>query len=182
VKRAVFVDRDGVINANVPRADGKLGSPLDPDDFHLLPGALAALAALERDGYRLFLVSNQPGYAKGETTLAALQAIHRRLADALAAAGVGFTQFYYCHHQAADACACRKPSPHFLRQASAAHAIDLPRSWLIGDRDSDVLCGRAAGARTIRVGDDRAVLTCEPHLWAADLAAAAHAILDGELP
>jgi D-glycero-D-manno-heptose 1,7-bisphosphate phosphatase len=182
VRRAVFLDRDGVLNANVLRSDGTSSSPLHPDDFHLLPGVLEALAALGRGGYLLFLVSNQPGYAKGETTLEALHAIHARLLEALAGAGIGFTRFYYCHHQAADACACRKPSPHFLLEACAAYELDRAGSWLIGDRDSDVLCGRAAGARTIRVGDDRAVLTCEPHRWAADLPAAARAILDEGLP
>jgi D-glycero-D-manno-heptose 1,7-bisphosphate phosphatase len=159
VTRAVFLDRDGVINRNVlnPR-NAEHESPHAPQDFQLHDGALEAMAALQRAGWRLFLVSNQPSYAKGKTSLEAITAIHDRLKAALDEAGITFDAFYYCYHHPdgvvegySGACDCRKPSPYFLRQAARDFGIDLGRSWMVGDRASDIACGKAAGTYTIRV-------------------------------
>ena len=160
--RAVFVDRDGVINRNVFNpATGAYESPHRPGDFHLAEGAVPALARLQAAGFRLFLVSNQPSYAKGKTTLAMLEAVHARLVEALNAAGVTFSAFYYCFHHPESKvpdyggpCACRKPSPFFLLKAADEFGLDLARSWMVGDRVTDVECGRAAGVHTIRVKED----------------------------
>ena len=160
--RAVFLDRDGVLNRNVLNAvTGAYESPHRAEDFELLPGVLDALALLRESGYRLILVSNQPSYAKGKTTLTAIQAIYRRLADSLADAGISLDGFYYClHHpngiirEYSVRCECRKPSPYFLLQAKTRFDLDLAKSWMIGDRETDVLCGRDAGVRTIRVAAD----------------------------
>jgi D-glycero-D-manno-heptose 1,7-bisphosphate phosphatase len=163
--RAVFLDRDGVLNRNVLNTvTGAFESPHRAEDFELLPGVLDALALLRESGYRLILVSNQPSYAKGKTTLAAIKAIHRRLEDSLADAGISLDAFYYClHHpdgiirEYSGRCECRKPSPYFLLQAKTQFDLDLAKSWMIGDRETDVLCGRAAGVRTIRVAADHPV-------------------------
>jgi D-glycero-D-manno-heptose 1,7-bisphosphate phosphatase len=163
--RAVFLDRDGVLNRNVFNpVTGAYESPHRAEDFELLPGVLDGLALLLETGYRLILVSNQPSYAKGKTTLAAMRAIHQRLVDALENAGVSFDAFYYClHHpdgiipEYSGRCECRKPSPYFLLQAKAQFDLDLANSWMIGDRETDILCGRAAGLRTIRVAADHPV-------------------------
>ena len=159
---AVFLDRDGVINRNVfnPRT-GVYESPHRPEDFHLADEAMPALARLQAAGFRLFLVSNQPSYAKGKTTLAMLEAIHDRLADALNAAGVTFSAFYYCFHHPESTvpgyggpCSCRKPSPFFLFKARDEFGLDLTQSWMVGDRVTDIECGQAAGVHTIRVMED----------------------------
>ncbi len=162
--RAVFLDRDGVLNRNVFNpATGAYELPLRPEDFELLPGVLPALAQLQDLGYRLFLVSNQPSHAKGKTTLAALHAIHGRLQALLAEAGIAFADVYYCYHHPdgivpgySGPCLCRKPSPYFLNEAQRKFGLVPAQSWMIGDRGSDILCGRAAGVRTIRIAPDHA--------------------------
>jgi D-glycero-D-manno-heptose 1,7-bisphosphate phosphatase len=186
---AVFVDRDGVINRNVlnPRT-GTYESPHRPEDFHLADGAVPALARLQAAGFRLFLVSNQPSYAKGKTTLAMLEDIHGRLVDALNAAGIVFSAFYYCFHHPdskvlgyGGPCSCRKPSAFFLFKAADEFGLDLAQSWMVGDRVTDVACGRAAGVHTIRVAEDhlatRRADETPAEFEAQDLAAAADVIL-----
>lgn len=158
--RAVFVDRDGVLNRNVHNpATGALEAPLTPARFELIPGVPAALAKLQEAGFLLFMVSNQPNYAKGKSSLATLAAIHRRLEAMLAEAHVNFAEFNYCLHHPAGVvpgysgpCRCRKPSPYFLLRARNRFALDMRESWMIGDRLTDVDCGLAAGVRTILIG------------------------------
>lgn len=160
--RAVFLDRDGVINRNVFNpATGEYESPLRPEDFVLAPGALDALKKLQDAGYLLFVVSNQPNAAKGKVTMDQLMAIHERLTVALRKANITISEFYYCYHhpqgvvpEYAVPCDCRKPSPFFLLKAREKYGIDLARSWMIGDRTTDIECGHAAGVRTVRVGED----------------------------
>jgi D-glycero-D-manno-heptose 1,7-bisphosphate phosphatase len=108
-------------------------------------------------------VSNQGAYAKGKTTLAALWGVHLRVVELLAAHGLGFDDCFYSYthpdgsvsHVSGPSLE-RKPSPYFLLVAAARHDLDLAQSWMIGDRDSDIACGRAAGARTIFVRNPRA--------------------------
>lgn len=160
--RAVFLDRDGVINRNVyNRETGAFESPLSPDDAMLHDHVIPALQSLQRAGYLLILVSNQPNCAKGKSTMETLDAIHRRIFAPVEAAGVVFTEVHYCfHHPAgtvsgyAGVCGCRKPSPKFLLQDAQKHHLDLTHSWMVGDRDADVQCGIAAGVKTIRVKPD----------------------------
>jgi D-glycero-D-manno-heptose 1,7-bisphosphate phosphatase len=158
-RRAVFLDRDGVLNYNVPNPHtGKLEAPLTSADFRLLPGVLQSLSLLQDSGFLLFLVSNQPNFAQGKATLNELEAIHDKLKMVLDGAKISFTGFNYCfHHPRAvvrslsGPCECRKPSPYYLLKARDEHAIDLSQSWMVGDRDTDVQCGKAAGVRTIRI-------------------------------
>lgn len=161
-KRAVFLDRDGVINRNVwnPVSEA-YEAPLTADQFELCDGALPAMQRLCSSGYELFLVSNQPNYAKGKTNLEALGSIHAKLTDALSDAGIQFAAFYYCLHHPdgivathSGTCACRKPSPYFLLKAREDFGIDLTQSWMIGDRVSDLECGKAAGTRTIFICEE----------------------------
>jgi D-glycero-D-manno-heptose 1,7-bisphosphate phosphatase len=160
-KRAVFLDRDGVINRNIWNpVTLAFESPLTADDFTLLPGVLPALSALARSGFLLFVVSNQPNYAKRKSSMEALDAIHQRMIDATTQAGIVFAACYYCFHHVdgtapgySGPCVCRKPSPHFLLRAQRDFCVHLARSWMIGDRESDVQCGRAAGTRTILLGE-----------------------------
>jgi D-glycero-D-manno-heptose 1,7-bisphosphate phosphatase len=117
----------------------------------LTPGLGLALGALASAGYRLVLISNQPNLAKGKCSRAMLDRIHERLVELLAAEGVSLDAAYYCYHHPdhTGSCRCRKPKPAFLHQAAARFHLDLKTCWMMGDRASDVLCGRAAGSRTI---------------------------------
>ena len=186
---AIFLDRDGVINRNVlDTATGEYGAPLTVDRFQLAPKGIEGLLALQRAAFPLFLISNQPNYAKGKSTFEELAAIHRRLQDELDAAGVSFVDFYYCYHHPrgnvtgySGPCECRKPSPYFLYKAKEEHGVSLEASWIIGDRASDIQCGRAAGLHTIRVLEDhpakRRPDEVDADFEAADLADAARIIL-----
>lgn len=186
---AVFLDRDGVINRNVPdSATGHYGAPRFASEFALVPGAIEALRRLRTAEFRLFLVSNQPNYAKGKSSLEDLAAIHTRLEDELKAAGIEFAATYYCYHHPqgtvpgySGACECRKPSPYFLLKARDEFGLSLADSWMIGDRATDVECGRAAGARTIRIAEDhpgeRAAGEMKAEFEARDLAEAVEIIL-----
>jgi D-glycero-D-manno-heptose 1,7-bisphosphate phosphatase len=189
LKRAVFLDRDGVLNCNVLNpATGEYESPGKAEDFKLCPNVMPALCDLREAGFSLFLVSNQPNFAKGKSTLEDLRAVHSRLVAALQAAGVGFADYYYCfHHPQGKAegysgrCECRKPSPYFLMKARDAFGVSLAHSWMVGDRATDIACGIAAGAKTIRVKEDhpatRAANEPKADFEAADLAGAAEIIV-----
>jgi D-glycero-D-manno-heptose 1,7-bisphosphate phosphatase len=157
---AVFLDRDGVLNALVLNpATGRMESPLLPDDLQILDGVLPALRRLQTAGYPLILVSNQPNYALGKSTLETLGEIHSKLVVDFIRAGIHFTRFCYCLHHPkgvqrgfSGLCVCRKPSPWFLLRARDDFGYSLADSWMIGDQPTDTQCGRAAGAHTIRVG------------------------------
>lgn len=157
---AVFLDRDGVLNALVLNpATGRMESPLRADDLRLIDGAIPALQRLQRAGYPLVLVSNQPNYALGKSTLNTLGEIHCRLESELIRAAIRFARFSYCLHHPkgvvagySGLCVCRKPSPWFLFRARDDFGYSLADSWMIGDQPTDTQCGRAAGTRTIRIG------------------------------
>jgi len=156
---AVFLDRDGVINRNVLNPlTGAWEAPLTVNDFVLSPNALSSLRALQKAGYLLFIVSNQPNYAKAKVSLQTLESIHNRLLEFLNNGKVEFSAFYYClHHphgvvpEYSGPCCCRKPSPFFLLQARDEFYLDLECSWMVGDRDTDIKCGQTAGVHTIQV-------------------------------
>jgi D-glycero-D-manno-heptose 1,7-bisphosphate phosphatase len=158
-RRAVFIDRDGVINELVPDPrSGVLESPLTTGEVRLIDGAAAALSRLAAAGRLLVGVSNQPAAAKGALSLAELRAVQARILDLLSADGVRFDDFRLClHHpdgvvaELRGVCDCRKPAPGMLLEAASALDIDLKASWMIGDTDADVLAGRAAGCRTVLV-------------------------------
>lgn len=160
--KAVFLDRDGVISANVFYADtGEVEAPRTAGDFTILPGALQAMKQLADAGFLLFLVSNQPNQAKRKATAADHDAIQAKLVTALGAAGIGIEEFFYCFHHPkgiepslSGPCDCRKPSPYFLNKARTAHDLDMTQSWMVGDRDTDIACGKAAGVRTISIAED----------------------------
>ena len=149
---AVFVDRDGVINEPVwDQRTQSYESPYRPEDVALVPGAAQALADLT--AFQLVLVSNQPSAAKGQTTLAQLDAVHERVAELLRTAGVELDGVYYCHHHPdfTGPCDCRKPAPGLLLDAAAALDLDLAASWMVGDADTDVTAAHAAGAKAVLV-------------------------------
>jgi histidinol-phosphate phosphatase family protein len=154
-----FLDRDGTINAAVPDpSSGLPESPLEPDDVRLLAGAAAAAGELVRAGYALVCVTNQPAAAKGKTTLEQLLRVHERVLELLALEGVRIDSSRLCPHhpegvldELTRTCDCRKPEPGMLLGAASALALDLGASWMLGDTDTDVVAGRAAGARTVLI-------------------------------
>jgi D-glycero-D-manno-heptose 1,7-bisphosphate phosphatase len=162
-RKAIFLDRDGVINANVFYADsGEVEAPRVAADFQLLSGALEAMKQLQDAGYLLFVVSNQPNQAKRKATKADHDAIQSGLSKALDQAGIKVEEFFYCFHHPdgvesslSGPCDCRKPSPFFLNQARDRYDLDMAQSWMVGDRDSDIACGEAAGVKTIRIADEK---------------------------
>lgn len=161
LRRAVFLDRDGVLNELVLNpANGAYESPHTPADTKMLPGAGAAARRLQEAGFLLFIVSNQPSYAKGKATLEHTLAIAALVEQALRADGVQLTAAYYCYHHPqgivpgfSGPCGCRKPGTQSLLEARDRYSLDLARSWMIGDQESDVLCGRRAGCRTILIAN-----------------------------
>jgi D-glycero-D-manno-heptose 1,7-bisphosphate phosphatase len=149
--RAIFLDRDGVLNDNVWYPDtGCWESPRTLAEFALAVGVLPSLAALQQAGYQLFLVSNQPNEANGKSPPGTLAAMHFRLLAILSGAGVYLENSYYCTHhpRITGPCGCRKPSPYFLHDAAKRYNLSLRDSWMIGDRVTDMQCGHAAGVRT----------------------------------
>jgi D-glycero-D-manno-heptose 1,7-bisphosphate phosphatase len=143
LRRAVFLDRDGVINRAVVR-DGRPYPPADADHVEVLPGVAVALRRLKAAGYLLIVITNQPDVARGSQTLAAVEAIHSRLA-----AELPIDDFRTCYHDDGDGCACRKPKPGLILGAAREHQIDLETSVMVGDRWRDVEAGRQAGCRTV---------------------------------
>lgn len=177
--RAVFLDRDGVLNANIlnPSTD-QYESPLTPEQFTLLPGTIASLRRLQGAGFLLFLVSNQPNYAKGKASMHTLDAIHRKFEMQLKDDRIEFQAFYYCFHhpEFTGPCVCRKPSPYFLYEARDRFKVSLADSWMVGDRSTDIVCGRSAGTKTIYIQNTSAPLH-DADFHARDLAAAVPLIL-----
>ena len=141
--RAVFLDRDGVLNRALVR-EGRPYPPASIDELEILPGVERALAALSAAGFRLIVVSNQPDVARGTTSREAVEAINRRLAEVLP-----IDRFIVCYHDGGDGCACRKPRPGMLHAGAADLGVDLAASYMVGDRWRDVEAGEAAGCRTI---------------------------------
>lgn len=184
-QRAVFLDRDGVLNQVVYNPDfGTLDSPSNVNDFHLLPGVTAALRDMSALGLLLVVASNQPGIAKGKMSRAILESVTEKMRRDLAQAGVGLAGVYYClHHPEASVaehrtvCGCRKPRPGLLLQAAQELDIDLGESFMIGDGLTDVQAGQAAGCRTVLIGNHKCDLCTKmeqmglrPDYIAADLA------------
>jgi D-glycero-D-manno-heptose 1,7-bisphosphate phosphatase len=153
---AVFLDRDGVLNELVrDPVSGVPESPLRVADVRLVEGAAAALVALQRAGFILVCVSNQPAAAKGKVLIPQLYAVHARVLELLSQHGVRLAAWRLClHHPAgavpalSGACDCRKPAPGMLLDLAGALRLELHTAWMVGDTDADVGAGMAAGCRT----------------------------------
>ncbi|MBI4029773.1 HAD-IIIA family hydrolase [Candidatus Berkelbacteria bacterium] len=151
-EKAVFLDRDGVINRLILER-GPRESPVHPDEFELLPGTLEGLTILKNEGYFLAVVSNQPNIAKGKTTLENHLAIEEKM-DKLLGKEAAVDVYYYCpHHPDPEQvvirellldCECRKPKPGLLAQAINEWSIDPSSSWMMGDSETDIEAGRLA--------------------------------------
>jgi D-glycero-D-manno-heptose 1,7-bisphosphate phosphatase len=151
LRPAIFLDRDGVIIDDVHHLSA-------PSQVQIIPGSAEAIAALNRAGWPVVVVTNQSGVARGLFTLDVLHAVHRRISEQLLGKGARVEAYFFCpHHPAAEVaeyrleCSCRKPRPGMLQQAARELGLELSSSWMIGDRDTDLQAGAAAGTRTILV-------------------------------
>ena len=143
MKRAVFLDRDGVIN-RAAVLDGKPYPPPNLEALEILPGVTQALQSLREAGWLLIVVTNQPDVARGTALLADVEAINQYLQQCLS-----IDEFRTCYHDNIDECSCRKPLPGALFAAANAHGISLSSSYMVGDRWRDIEAGERAGCKTI---------------------------------
>ena len=141
--KAVFLDRDGVINQTVFRR-GAQRAPQDLSEWAWMDGVHDTLRALSTRGYALIVCTNQPDVVRGWQSREQVDAFHALIERELPVARI-----YACFHDNSEACACRKPKPGMLLQAANELRVDLAGSWMIGDRSSDIEAGRAAGCRTV---------------------------------
>jgi len=156
LRRAVFLDRDGVLNEDI-------GPFTEPAALRVPAGVPEALVRLKAAGFALLVVTNQSVVARGLTTEAGLESLHEHLAGMIRArGGPAVDAFYYCpHHPKATLeayrreCDCRKPRPGLLLRGAREHGIDLTRSFMVGDRPTDIGAGRGAGCRAVLVQTGR---------------------------
>lgn len=168
VRRAVFLDRDGVINKMVLHPDfGIIDSPANAEQMTLISGVGAAIASLNKLGLLVIVVSNQPGIAKGKFTPLLLDAMEAKMRADIEAEGGKLDAIYNClHHPHAVLtqwrahCSCRKPKSGLLEQAALDWQIDLPRSYMIGDGVSDIMAGQMVGVTTFLISS-RKCYVCE---------------------
>ncbi len=149
MRRAAFLDRDGVINRKALKGEYVTRW----EEMQILPGVSEAIVRLNQAGFRVIVVTNQRCVAKGLISTAELEVLHQQLCEALAAAGATIDAIYYCPHEMQPPCRCRKPQPGMLLDAARTHDIDLTASWMVGDSDIDVEAGRRAGCKTARLLD-----------------------------
>jgi D-glycero-D-manno-heptose 1,7-bisphosphate phosphatase len=187
-RRAVFLDRDGTIHRDV-------GFAFRVEDLELLDGAVDGLARMAALGLRLFITTNQSGIARGYFSEGQMHEFNHELCQRLRKAGVVIEEIYYCpfHPTAGEGAyrresSLRKPADGMIRRAAAEHGLDLPRSFAIGDKRTDILAGQRAGCRTILVrtgaaGSDAPEHSARPDFVAANLLDAAsyiHGVLRAE--
>jgi D-glycero-D-manno-heptose 1,7-bisphosphate phosphatase len=177
MNKAVFLDRDGVINQKAPTEDQYITRW---EEMEILPGVAQAIAELNHAGFKIIVVTNQRGVAKGLITIAELEMIHERMCQHLTSAGAAIQAIYYCPHELDPPCTCRKPEPGMLFQAAHAHNVDLASSWMIGDSVKDVQAGRRAGCKTAQLVHDSKFAESAADVAAPSLLAAAHKILELE--
>lgn len=157
-QKAIFLDRDGTINKYV-------GFLRDIDDFELLPGVSDAIKMINASGYLAIVVTNQPVIARGEVSFEELQDIHNKMETLLGNDGAYLDAIYYCPHHPHKGydgeikelkleCECRKPKPGMIYKAASDFNIDLSESWMIGDGENDIQAGKAAGCKSILIGNE----------------------------
>jgi D-glycero-D-manno-heptose 1,7-bisphosphate phosphatase len=159
MNKAVFLDRDGVINPLVYNPEtSEYESPHYPDDFSIYPYTLKSLQLLKNFGFIRIIISNQPSYAKGKTSLENIKAIEKLLYTFSEENDGLIDEYYYCYHhpegiipEYAQKCRCRKPGTLFIEQAIEKYDLDIHQCYFIGDQDTDILCGNNMLIKTIKI-------------------------------
>lgn len=154
--KAVFLDRDGVLNRDTD-------FPYKIEDCEILNGALEATKRLTEAGYKLFIVTNQSGIGRDIFTENNMREFNDYLVSEIEKAGGKIEKVYFCPHKPDDGCNCRKPNPHFVLEAQKEFDIDLSKSYFVGDRDTDIECGKNAGVKESILVDENKGL-----LWAVE--------------
>lgn len=170
--RAVFVDRDGTMAKDVHYCRR-------PEDFELFPNTAKAIRSLNEHGFKVIVITNQSGIARGYFTEDTLAKIHDKMKRELAEEGAWVDAIYCCPHHPDDNCDCRKPKPKLVLQAAKEHDIDLKHSFVVGDLQMDIELGKVAGCKSILIGDAPLVNgeKVNPDAIAVDLREAAQIIL-----
>lgn len=171
-QKVVFLDRDGTINQRAPEHEYITGL----DEFHLLPEAAEGIRMLREHGYRLCVVTNQRGIARGLLTEEQLLQIHEKMRAELLWHGAELDGIYYCPHDN-NSCHCRKPDIGLFQQAEHDLKIDKDRSYMIGDSESDVIAGKRYGIKTVYLGERN---PCNADICAVNLREAAERIIEDE--
>jgi histidinol-phosphate phosphatase family protein len=140
----VFTDRDGTIARDVPYCSR-------PEDFEMFAGVPESIRRLNENGFKVVVITNQSGVARGYFTEETLGRIHGKMLDDLGRAGARIDGIYYCPHHPDEHCDCRKPATALFNRAARDLGIDLARSYMVGDTTQDIEAGRAIGCRTIFV-------------------------------
>jgi D-glycero-D-manno-heptose 1,7-bisphosphate phosphatase len=154
MNKALFIDRDGVINS-----DKDLYYVTKPEEFVINPGVVEFLSEMHSMGYLLIIITNQGGIAKGLYTIETIEQIHQLLISELNKKGVPITAIYYCpHHPDFGNCICRKPDSLLIEKAIASFHIDREHSFFIGDRDGDMEAAKKSGIKAIRVDSNENLL------------------------
>lgn len=145
-KKAIFLDRDGVINKLIIRG-GKAQAPYTMEEFELYPGVVEALKIIKDAGYLAIIVTNQPDVSRGWVKKESVEMVNNKILELLP-----IDDIKICYHTNADNCTCRKPMPGMLTEAAEHWDVDLTQSFMIGDRYGDVSAGVKAGCKTILIG------------------------------
>jgi histidinol-phosphate phosphatase family protein len=173
--RAVFIDRDGTMAKDVHYCRR-------PEDFELLPDTAKAIKLLNQHGFKVIVITNQSGIARGYFTEDMLAKIHDKMENELTKEGAWVDAIYYCPHHPDDNCDCRKPKPKLALQAAKEHNIELEGSFVVGDLQMDVNLGKAIGCKTILIGTapPMNVEAAKPDIVVSDLLKAAQTILTNQ--
>lgn len=153
-KKAIFLDRDGVINEVLTK---RVKFVNKPSQFFLLPGVGEAIKMFNDYGYLVFVVTNQGGIGLGYMKEEQLEKVHDKMKHDLKQFGATIHDIAYCPHQPKEGCACRKPNAKMITDLAKAYEVNLAESYMIGDRDVDILAGKKAGTKTVLVGDEQAL-------------------------
>ncbi len=187
MNKAIFLDRDGTINKLMFNSFlNEYEPPHHPKEFKLIEGAIEAMHSFTKNDYLLFVISNQPDHAKGKCSLDDLLSVHSEFERQMSSYGVNVTRYYYCYHHPKGVvpdytcdCECRKPKPYFAVKAIEEFDIEKNSSWFIGDRETDVLCGKFAGLKTVYItsGQGSGIGDLNEDIRATDLREASELIL-----
>ena len=152
--KTVFIDRDGTINVNVEYLD-------NPENFQMYPGVAEGIKLLRDNGYKIIVVTNQSGIARGFFSEETLEKIHERMRNELLKKDAVVDAIYYCPHHPDDKCSCRKPNTKLFEKAMNDFDIDIRNSYIIGDRMLDVEVGFKMGLKTVLVPEQKELVEKE---------------------
>ena len=170
--KAVFLDRDGTININEPEYVHKI------EDFKVFRETIPALKKLSKTDYKIIIITNQSGIARGYYTLAQMKKLHKWMLSEFKKKDIRIDGIYYCPHGPDDNCSCRKPKPGMLLKAGQDFGLNLSKSWLVGDGSVDIIAGREVNVKTIKIGGKmKKEFKLEPNYYADNLLEAVEIIL-----